>query len=357
MKHNFFPLFQIEAKTHFEFGERIGQAAKIQIQQGLIRRKKWLAGLKRFVDCDKAGRAAPFIKSLDLHFPEYLEELVGMARGAEVDFDLLFLLNLNPELSAFMLRAKEENCSTVMAVQNGRIILAHNEDGSEHYLGLMFLLKAGLPSGNECLALCYPGIIPGNGPSINSSGVVHTCNYIGGRDCQTGVPRYFIDRALLDARSLDEAIALCSHNFRAYSEAHNLVSIAEQRAVMVESSARKVLVREVNGVIARTNHFIFPEMQKDPEFASYIKRSAPRLEALKAALDKFQGRQISTESIRRSLSSHLRKPLSPCRHKHKKVRGATLGMFLFDSATAGVRFYFGPPCRNIFRKFQPDWER
>jgi len=353
----YFPFFEISAKSHYEFGLKIGSAARIQIRQGLIARKKWLGKLKKFADQKRAQRVALFIDGLDRGFPEYLEELIGMARGAEVDFDLLFLLNLNPELNAMMLSAKEENCSTVLSREGDHIILGHNEDGSEQYLGLMFLLHVELPSGNECFVLCYPGIIPGNGPSINDHGMIHTCNYIGGKDWRQGVPRYFINRAMLDARSMEDAIAIASHPLRAYSQAHNLISLREQQAKMIESSVNKVVVKDVRGIVARANHYVFKEMKSEAEHAAYLKRSGPRLLALSKELEKFAGEKITAEDIRFALGSHRNRPLSPCRHKNKKFKGATLGMFLFDSDASGFRFYFGYPCQNIFKKFQPTWAR
>jgi len=354
---NYFPLFEISAKSHYEFGIKIGAAAKVQIRQGLIRRKKWLAKLKKFADEKRAQRVAPFIHGLDQCFPEYLEELIGMAEGAGVDFDLLFILNLNPELNAMMLSAREENCSTVMSREGDHVILGHNEDGSEQYLGLMFLIDAELPSGNECFALCYPGIIPGNGPSINSHGMINTCNYIGGKDWRHGVPRYFINRAMLDARSMEDAVAIACHPLRAYPQAHNLISVREKQARMIESSVNKAVVKDVNGVVARANHYVFREMKSEPEHAPYLKRSGPRLLALSKELEKFAGGKITAGDIGLALSSHRGRPLSPCRHRNKKVGGATLGMFLFDSGTVGFRFYFGGPCRDIFKKFQPAWAR
>jgi hypothetical protein len=221
----------------------------------------------------------------------------------------------------------------------------------------MFLLAAELPSGSQCLALCYPGIIPGNGPSINSRGMVHTCNYIGGKEWRHGVPRYFLNRAMLDARDMDDALGFASHPFRAYSQAHNLVSIPEKRALMVESSVNKLVVRELNGVFTRTNHYVFPEMATEPEFKAYPKKSGPRLAALNVALGKTGSAKISSARALTALSSHRNRPLSPCRHRNPKVKGATLGMFLFDSDVPGFRFYHGAPCRKISRRFQPAWAR
>jgi hypothetical protein len=192
---------------------------------------------------------------------------------------------------------------------------------------------------------------------MNSFGVIHTCDYIGNKQWQPGVPRYFLDRAMLEARSLHQAISLASHKARAYSQAHNLVSLREKKAIMIESSVAQVAVREVKGIVARTNHYIFPEMRGEPEFVSYLKRSPQRLEALEDGLSGIRHGQVTREKIMQALTSHVNAPLSPCRHRNKEVAGMTLGAFLFDSASEKFRVYFGPPCHKIYKEFQPTLAR
>jgi len=365
-----FPIVEVSAEDYFELGQKIGKSAKTRIQAGLKRRKKWLSDLKKFADADRNKRFEPFLSALQQNFPNYYDELKGIAQGAEVDFDLLFTLNLNPELSTMMRAAREEDCSTVMVKSGDRIILGHNEDGSEQYLDLMFLLRAKAPSGIEFFVLSYPGIVSGNGPGINSKGIVHSCNYIGSKKFQEGVPRYFIDRAMLEASTMEQAISFGSHPSRAYSKAHNLVSISEKRAVMIETSidvgARLaapdelgraspaptgVAIKEVNGILYRTNNYILPEMQDEPEFASYQISSVPRLKALEAELKNIDPEKISAEQVHLALSSHKNDPMSPCRHKNKIIPGATLGQLLFDSSAPQFRFYYQAPCKNIFQEF------
>jgi hypothetical protein len=58
------------------------------------------------------------------------------------------------------------------------------------------------------IALVYPGIITGNGPSMNSRGIVQTTNYIGSVKSEVGIPRYIIGRAILEAMYSDKHLAL-----------------------------------------------------------------------------------------------------------------------------------------------------
>jgi len=347
----FFPLFEISGKDYFELGEQIGKNLKNRIQAGLKRRKKWIDEIKNFADADRKTRFEPFLDSLKQNFPHYLEEMKGTARGSELDFDLLFVLNLNPELSAMMRSSREDDCSTVLVKNGDKIVLGHNEDGSEMYIDLMSLLKVKAPSGIDFFVLAYPGIMPGNGPGINSNGILHTCNYIGNKKCKAGVPRYFIDRAMLEAKSMEDAIKLGSHPARAYSQAHNLVSISEKRAVMIESSISKVAVREVDGILYRTNNYILPEMQDEQQFASYQASSLPRLKSLEIFFKELSPDQVDESKVHQALSNHDTPFISPCRHKSKLIPGATLGTLLFDSTQSEFKIFYQAPCKNIFQKF------
>jgi len=349
-KGRFFSLVEISAQDNFELGEKIGRNFRHQIQLGIKRRKKWLAKLKNFAQEKPKERILPFLSSLKEHFPQYLDELKGIAHGAELDFNLLFILNLNPELGAMMRKAKETNCSTIMVKAQDKILLGHNEDGSEKYLDLMFLLKARTPKG-EFLVLTYPGIIPGNGPGINNYGIIHTCNFIGSKNWQEGVPRYFIDRAMLEAKNMKQAIKTASHPARAYSQAHNLVSVSENRAVLVESSVNKVAVKEIKGVQIHTNHYLLKEMKQEEEFSLYKAGSLPRLKAIEKELKGLAPNQLDLEKIHQALSIHHNYPFSPCRHPNRIIPGATLGSFLFSSSPKLVRYYYQAPCQNLFKDF------
>jgi len=349
-KYKFFPILEISAQDNFELGEKIGRNFRRQIQLGIKRRKKWLAKLKNFAQEKPKERILPFLASLKEHFPQYLDELKGIAHGAGVDFDLLFILNLNPELNAMMSGGKEENCSTIIVKTQDKILLGHNEDGSEKYLDLMFILRAKTPTG-EFMVLSYPGIIPGNGPGINKNGIIHTCNYIGNKLWQKGVPRYFIDRAMLDAKDMDEAIKTASHPARAYSQAHNLVSIKEKRATLIESSVRKIAIKEIAGIQIHTNHYLLEEMKSEPEFELYKISSLPRLKALESYLKNFKPKDIDAEIIHQALSSHKNRPACPCRHPNRVIPGATLGTFIFSSSPKLLRFYYQAPCLNVYKDF------
>ena len=114
--------------------------------------------------------------------------------------------------------------------------LFHNEDGNRAYSDIMFVLKATPPSGVTYLSMVYPGIITGNGPSMNSRGIIQSTNYIGSTKSEAGIPRYILGRAVLEAQDLQEAQEIITMEPRAYPYHHNIGSFHDQRYFSLETT-------------------------------------------------------------------------------------------------------------------------
>ena len=347
-----FPLLRLSAPSYFELGRALGQKSAAAIRASLRDRAEWFAELKDFAEANSAERLDPFLAAAEKYFPRFVEELHGLAQGSGLPFRDLFILNLNPELSALRRDPTPAayDCSTLLYSRAGRILLAHNEDGSNFNRGRLLLLRARLPSGLVILGLVYPGILPGNAPGLNSAGLIHTCNYVAGRSWRPGIPRYFLDRAALEAGSLAEAVSLVTHPARAYSQNHNLVSLRERRALGVEVSPEKFSIAEVDGIYAHANHFIQASMKEVPQHEQYLAGSRPRQAVLEQKAKSIEARQkASGEDLIRVLSSHQGKPFCPCRHP-SWASGSTLASALVQGGR--VRFFKGNPCQKRFTDYR-----
>ena len=290
------------------------------------------------------------------HFPQYIEELQGMAESLKVPFASLFAFNCRSEIS--VLSSTPPGCSTIALRENGRMILVHNEDGSDLNIGRMFLAKVTPPSGVTFLAFVYPGLLPGNGPGFNQFGVVQSTNYIQPHKVADGVPRYILARAILESKNLDEAVATATMTPRAFSWHYNLASLTEGKILSVETVAHpqpKHDIMEVDGVYIHTNHLLHPgmtsadESSPPPYDVPYIS-STTRMEVLNEAVEK-KGLPTNVDEILSLLSLHKRRPYSPCRHPKGDVRGSTLGTAIFEAPTVGMTLIHGNPCRGIKKEY------
>lgn len=132
------PVFTIRGKNHRERGVDYGVQCKELIQGVLERYIRFFNGGHTAVSWDEAKVISkeflPFIHS---YSPELLDELEGIAQGADVEFDDLLTLNSRSEAMTLVRRPpsdKEEldGCSSVAvlpdASANGHTILAQNWD-------------------------------------------------------------------------------------------------------------------------------------------------------------------------------------------------------------------------------------
>ncbi len=344
-----FPYLEFSADTYFDLGKTIGRTFSSRIRKGIERRKDWIEKLKAFVQANPAARCQVFIEALKKHFPHLLEELKGMAEGSGVPFMDLMALNLNPELGMMMRKpVSEPDCSTVIAKTGDRVVLAHNEDGSSAYSDLMYMVRVRAPGGITFLCMSYPGIIAGNGPGINDRGIAHTCNFIAANELEKGVPRYFLDRAMLEAKDIEDAVGFATHPERSYSQNHNILSFSEKRALMIETSPSKYRIMEVEGMAFHANHFVLEGMEGVPESALYVAGSTPRYNIVKEEAEKTIAHRSSPEpeELVKVLSCHRGKPFAPCRHPSKIGGGCTLGTVVFDTSVNSIQVFKGNPCEG-----------
>lgn len=349
-----YPLVEASG-SHLEIGRTIGAVMKEQIS-GLL---DLSPDFKKSVDyLNGRGRdtVQRMLNHTKMHFPQYVEELQGMAESLGVPFRSLFAFNCRSEIS--VLTSPPPGCSTIALRESGRMILVHNEDGSDLNIGRMFLVKVTPPSGVTFLSFVYPGLLPGNGPGCNRFGVAQSTNYIQPLKVADGVPRYIIGRALLESKNLDEAIATATMTPRAFAWHYNLASLTEGRVLSVETIAHpepKHHIIEVEGVYIHTNHLLHPGMTSEdektppPYDVPYIS-STTRMEVLNEAVEK-RGLPTNVEEIISLLSLHKRRPYSPCRHPKGKVRGSTLGTAVFEASSIGMTLYHGNPCRGLKKQY------
>jgi len=349
-----YPLVEASG-SHREIGRTIGAVMNEQIN-GLLELSPDFKSSVDYLKGEGRETVQRMLNHTETHFPQYVDELQGMAESLDVPFMSLFAFNCRSEID--VLTSPPPGCSTIALHEDGRMILAHNEDGSDLNIGRMFLAKVTPPSGVTFLSFVYPGLLPGNGPGFNQFGVVQTTNYIQPYKVADGVPRYILGRALLESKNLYEAVATATMTPRAFAWHYNLMSLTDGRILSVETIARpkaKHDILEVEGVYIHTNHLLHPGMTSEdaktppPYDVPYIS-STTRMKVLNEALKK-RGRPKNAEDIISLLSLHKGRPYSPCRHPKGDVRGSTLGTAVFEAPTIGMTLYHGNPCLGLKKKY------
>mmetsp|Transcript_24300 Transcript_24300/g.39031 ORF Transcript_24300/g.39031 Transcript_24300/m.39031 type:complete len:323 (-) Transcript_24300:115-1083(-) len=188
----------------------------------------------------EAGRAT-YTKFLSKHqdvFPHYVEELRGIANGSQIAFETIFINNLFEEFSAAMPDGKDrggiDGCSDYVVCEktSGPCLIGHNEDNDLRDVGHAFVLET-----RNFIAYTYMGDLPSGAFGFNSHGVGFTLNWLGPENTVTGgLGRGFMSRSLLDAASLNAAVAKVSREGQSTGHNYQLFSQRDQRVLNVEVS-------------------------------------------------------------------------------------------------------------------------
>lgn len=328
--------------SHKEIGYKIGKYFKKNIDFVLNQRKEWVVKLKDIISSNEGKYFKEvFIKEINNSFPFYIQEIEGLANGSGYDLDTIWAINLQCELEYIK---EKDGCSSIYFKDKNENYFLHNEDGHKANYGKMFIVLIKPPSKVNFISIVYPGLLPGNAPGINKEGIFQTTNYIGSIKVFEGVPRYVLSRAILEAKNLKEAKNIALYIPKAYPCHHNIGSFEDDKYISIEATPLSFDIIEPEGLYFHTNHLIF-DKTKDYPFEEKIyreKSSVSRYEVIKKEVENLKEPKFA--DLFNILSSHKRKPYSPCRHPEGDVEGQTLCTAHYDLKKKEVNFYEGNPC-------------
>lgn len=334
--------------SYHKIGFEIGKAFKSNIAKIIERRKDWHSGLIGIIKSDVGSKySRALLEYSNKYFPDVITELKGMADGSGYHFDYLWAMSIKSELG--LLLKEPPGCSTIAYCGEKKKLLLHNEDGHKDYRDILYTVRATPPSGISYMSLFYTASIAGGGPALNSKGIGFTTNYIGTTKPQVGVPRYVIGRAVLEATKLQEAVDIVTTRERAFPFHFNLFSFNEQKYASLETTPFAFDLRYLQGYSFHTNHLLSDKL-KGFEFAEKQTAdgsSMSRYSVIKKELGKLNDDSVNDESLLAILSSHQKRPFSPCRHAQGHIFGQTLATALVDITEGRFLLYKGNPCESL----------
>jgi hypothetical protein len=272
------PHVRVVAKSHYELGADMGKQTASLLQDFLRQFARLRDTLMPFY---KTSHGRAFVHSLrDASFaayPQYADELRGLSAGSGVDVATLLVLNFKSEISGYLAAAAaatatatatatpfafDKECSDVLlSTRDGNTFAdLHNEDGSAALLNTSFLLSAAIVGGTtNFTAYVYPGFLPGMAHGWNAHGLSVCINALFEKAYNgAGIGKYFMTRALLDARSASEARAILSQSNRAYGFSANIGCFDAAQGLSLfnaEVSVQEVVYTEVPRGGSHTYHF------------------------------------------------------------------------------------------------------
>ncbi len=307
--------------TNYEVGVAIGKALSIQIQKILAKNKKLFE--KNFSDYLK--ESVFFLEQAQKYFSQYVDELRGIANGADVSFEELFLSN-NREVANFDPCVLDHNHCTIIGIPTkGGYLLGHNEDWDANSLEHMYILDAVI-NGIKIFGLNYANNLIGDSVAINGYGLVEAVNELSHQDTQIGVPKNFIARAILDCKTLEEAEVLMHTIPRAAG--YNHVLVQGKRLWNIESSAKEYAIEKIdNQKYVHTNHYLTELARIDTQISDETKLRYSKVKSLMNEMN-------TVDDIKRVLSDRNEPPI---------CRAGTIGSVIFNAAEKTAYIAYGQP--------------
>ena len=355
----------------FERGSRHGRAFAADVAANLetYLRRFEASGLPR----DEAFREARrWQAAMESQNPDYVDEMRGIAEGAEQSADAIALLNARYEL-AFTLFGKEalkrdlaaagtDGCSTFgllsEATADRHTWLGQNWDWLEGVHRRTFVLRIRRKSKPSLICLTEAGIAGGK-MGVNECGIGLVENGLASdRDGANAYqkPFHMRCREVLDADRYDDALRPIVETRRTCS-ANFVIGAAEGEIIDLETSPDHVsYLHPVDGIVTHSNHFV-----GDGHGESQMEKIGPntlyRASRLRRLLERHRG-SIDPAAMTQAASDHFGAPNSICRHPDPRQpeakRTMTAGAVLIDLEARVMHVADGPPCENPFVPFSLD---
>ncbi|MBN1657632.1 MAG: hypothetical protein JXA93_04480 [Anaerolineae bacterium] len=303
------PFIEVQG-THRQVGEQIGQALSPQIGRMVSRMRGWLPAGVLWEQALDRGRL--FLAHSRAAYPQYVEELEGMAAGADVPFEELFL-GVCEEL--WSPDAWHRGCTDMAArgraTADGSTLLAHTNDLAPEAEGELVILQ--VRAGDEPQFL---GVSPGGvaySAGFNAAGIGLTGNEVEANDVRVGVPRLLVVRAILAARRLEEALDACLLPQRA-SSYNNIVADDQGEVYSMEGSATDLEpIYIAEDILAHANHYASAAMRRFEANPADASGSIIRHNRAWRLLRENYGRH-SPALFQTLLADHANYPGSICKH-------------------------------------------
>lgn len=347
------PISVIEARgDHCEVGRQIGEQCRSQIQAMLARLQEGLpSGIKW---SDMLYQCKLFLAHSQAVYPQYVNELEGIAEGANASFDQIFLSMCEElwETAAWRdptLRAPR-GCTDMAArgraTLDGSTLVAHTNDLMPESEADLVILK--IQAGDEPAFIGVSAGGVGISAGFNAAGISLTGNQLDQNDIRPGVPRLLMVRALMASRHLSEAIDHCLLPQRA-SSYNNVIADASGEVYSMEGSAtdcEPLYIEE--DILAHANHYLSPAMRRFEADRNDLGNSLLRYNRAMRLLRENFGKH-SPELFQQLLADHAGYPTSICKHGLTTV---TVFSMVVQVEQRRAWIGRGKPCQTEFFKYQ-----
>jgi isopenicillin-N N-acyltransferase-like protein len=349
------PLIYVQG-THMQIGEQIGEEFREPIQCSiqnariLIDKAYDQLGLTWEGAKIQSRKYIPFVEE---HYPQYVEEMRGIANGAKADYDEVCVVNAMEAVTSDALHLTK--CTSIAVNQqyteNGSVLVAHNEDWTPEDEAAVYIIHASPNDEPPFLAMSYGALLPNIG--FNSYGISQCCDSVYPNDSRIGIPRLIYSRAVLAAKTPADAIRSILVPQRAAGYNH-LVVHESGEMYNIETSARQfAMIYGYDGHLVHTNFYLDSEMRKIEDEPDEL--ISARVRYYRALRLLQSSKKHNVESLIEIQKDHVNYPDSICNHgidKNVLISEKTIVAMVMDLTNRQIHAAWGSPCKGTFYTYQ-----
>lgn len=330
-----FPYLEITG-TNYDVGLAIGEMFRGKIQEVIADRKHYIRKYQEYL-----SHTGVYIKETKKTFPHLIDEMKGMAIGADVPFIDLFFHN-TPEIYDRTLEwdreqaQTDDHCTIAVSFTERGPLIGHNEDWSIESLDELYVIKATI-NGTTYLGLNYATFLIGCSATLTNNGIAQCINELH-QESHIGVGKYFMARALLECKTLDEAEQRMRQTHR--SSGYNHVLVQNNELLDIETAGMDIDTERIQSKpYAHTNHFISKRMQAyEKDELTHHRNSYERL----TRANELVRNDMKIEQMIALLSDTKNSMYPICRED------ATIGSVIIEPLQKRIHVCYGPPNRGTF---------
>jgi isopenicillin-N N-acyltransferase like protein len=332
--------------THREVGCQIGEAMQATLQRMVAEMRQDRPAGVTWEQMLEQSRL--YLAHSQAAYPQYVQELEGIAKGANVPFEDLFV-GMCEELWE---KAAWHGCTDLVArgraTADGSTLVAHTNDLSPEVEQDLVILKVQAGDEPEFLGVSVAGA--GYSAGFNAAGISMTGNQVSSNDIRPGVPRLLIVRAILAARRLEEAMNACLLPHRA-SNYNNVIADAYGEVYSMEGSATDCEPIYIDGdILAHANHYSSLPMRHFEADRNDIGGSIIRHNRSLRLLRENYG-QLTPELFQKLLADHANFPGSICKHG---IESVTVFSIIVNLNERQAWIGRGRPCQTTYYAYRLD---
>jgi isopenicillin-N N-acyltransferase like protein len=177
--------------SHREMGRQLGEACREQVIHSLENARALIKNGYDELQLTWEGakiQASKYVPFTQERYPQYMQEIIGIAEGADIPFDDLSVLI---GMEAVTMDALHLTKCTSLAVNgdrtaDGHVLVAHNEDWLPEDEQDTLIIHATPDEEPPFLAMSYGGLLPNIG--FNAAGISQCCDSVYPSDSRIGIP-------------------------------------------------------------------------------------------------------------------------------------------------------------------------